>query len=459
MFQKMLDWLRQLFDRFAKNGETVVPDVLISSPMSGNIELWTRMYENNAPWLNDDTHSFGIPAAVASEFARLVTVEMRSTMSGSKRADYINSIYQDFLINIQRHVEYACAKGGAVFKPYISGNTVRVECVQADMFFPIEFDSSGNLTGAVFVEQITRKGRIYTRLELAQYADTTYSIKNKAFCSRTKDTLGTEVPLEDVAEWSDIQPETTIKNVEKPLFAYFRVPSANTVDAASPLGVSVYSRAVDLIEQADKVYSGLLWEFEGGEMAIDAAYDVLMTNPDGSPAMPKHKKRLFRSLNTSLQGKDFYQQFAPALRDGSYKNGLNIILRQIEFSCGLAYGTLSDVQTVEKTAEEVRASKERSYATVSNIQTALENALRQLIYAVDVLCTLYNLAPAGAIAQSYEWDDSLVADRRAEFAERMQLITACNEKPEYMLAWYYGITPEQAQERINSSTGDFWSGA
>lgn len=58
------------------------------------------------------------------------------------------------------------------------------------------------------------------------------------------------------------------------------MPEANTIEAHSPLGVSGYSRAVKLIKEADLQYSRMLWEFQGGELAIDIDRDALNTVED-----------------------------------------------------------------------------------------------------------------------------------------------------------------------------------
>ena len=167
------------------------------------------------------------------------------------------------------------------------------------------------------------------------------------------------------------------------------------MDRHSPLGVSVFSRAAPLILEADAQFARYIWEFEGSELAIDAAADYLKPGPDGAPRLPKGKTRLFRGHDTRDQ--DFYAVFSPAIRDESIRRGFNTILQRIEFACGLAYGTISDPQTVEKTAEEVRTSKARTYATVKSIQRSVENALRDLAYSVDTLATLYGYAPQGGV--------------------------------------------------------------
>ena len=125
----------------------------------------------------------------------------------------------------------------------------------------------------------------------------------------------------------------------------------------------------------------------------------------------------------------------------------------IEFNSGLAYGTLSDVQAVDKTAEEIKASKQRSYTTVATIQQALEDALCHLVYAMDVLTTLYGLAPAGDYEMSFKWDDSIVSDRDKEREQdRQDVIDGVSPKWEYRMK-YYGETEEQARRIVDEANG------
>ena len=166
----------------------------------------------------------------------------------------------------------------------------------ADRFFPTQFNSIGEVTAAVFTEGITIGKQVYTRLEYHKHENTTYYISNKVFVKQdlnNVEVLGKEVPLSAVPEWTDIQEQTVIQNVKMPLFSYFKIPNANNIDDTSPLGVSVYSRAVDDIRNANEQWTRLLWEFEGSELAIDADITLFKKNKNGEFELPKGKERLF----------------------------------------------------------------------------------------------------------------------------------------------------------------------
>ena len=103
---------------------------------------------------------------------------------------------------------------------------------------------------------------------------------------------------------------------------------------------------------------------------------------------------------------------------------------------------------IEKTATEIKSSKQRSYATVSKMQESLQNALENLIYAMDVLTTLYNLAPQGNYVVSFNWDDSLIVDTEREQTLQMQEVSAGLRSKIRYIMFRYGLTDEQAREEL-----------
>ena len=452
MFEKLLKWIRNMLGTYFEESKAPATDIIISSSMEAKLSEWARMYEGQKE-KKSTVNPIGLAASICAEFARLVTMECVIAVTGSPRADYIAQ--QINRIDLTPCTELACAFGGLVFKPFVSDNSVVIDIVQGDCFYPTAFDSTGSLTGAIFADQIIRNKKVYTRLEKHDYINGSHRIENIAFESSSSASIGSEISLESIPEWTDIAPFLEIPDCDRPLFSYFKMPFQNTIDRHSPLGVSVFSRAEQLIRDADEQYGRYLWEFEGGELAVDAAADYLMTTAEGTPVLPKGKGRLFRGLTTRDQ--NFYHIFAPALRDESLKRGFNTILQRIEFQCGLAYGTLSDPTTVEKTAEEIRTSKARSYNTVKSIQKKLESALSDLIYAVDKLATVYSLAPAGEYRTAFDWDDSILNDPEAVRARFERLMIAGKFPLWRYLVEFEGYTEDEAkaiQSESSSLVGD-----
>lgn len=413
--------------------------------MTDKIMLWADMYENNAPWIVDEVTGLNLPAAIAAEFARLVTIEIDTFISGSERAGYLNSIYEEVIDKVRNFTEIACAKGAIVLKPYVKNGSISIDYIHPEDFLPIEFDGNGKITAAAFCDRIYKKDKVYTRVEEHRLSEK-YSISNRAFVSATTSELGREISLHDVEEWSEIEPYTEISGIKKPLFAYFKMPFSNVFDTDSPIGVSVYARAVDLIKDADMQYARMLWEFESGKRALFIDESALTRDKLGRKIIPD--SRLYRMLST--EDDTLFKDWTPTLRFNDINDGLNRILRGIEFNTGLAYGTISDAGQFERTAEEIRASMQRSYAMVSDIQRALKNALKELVEAMDIWCSIYGLAPEGEYSISFDFDDSIIADRTIEFGEKMRILNAGIMMPWEFRMWYFGEDEECAKRAVSA---------
>ena len=224
MIKEMIERIRQVIRKMLgkeKIKDAIGVDVAVSDKMANGIDLWSKMYNDRPPWKKKDTKLCSLPAAIAGEFARLVTLELKTEITGN---DFINEEYQTVINDIRKYTEYACAKGGLAMKPYVSEGHIEVDMTQADRFFPTQFNSRGEVTAAVFTEAITAGKQVYTRLEYHRHENTTYYINNKAFVKQDLDNvevLGKEVPLSSVPEWADIQEQTVIQNVKMPFVCIF----------------------------------------------------------------------------------------------------------------------------------------------------------------------------------------------------------------------------------------------
>lgn len=343
--------------------------------------------------------------------------------------------------------------------------TIEFDFIQADSFYPLAFNVAGEITEAAFLDVRVEKDAIYRRLEYHKWEKSTLTVINKAYKSSNVEQnltskgvvdLGKEIPLTEVPEWSSLQEKTVVAPVSKPLFAYFKMPEANTIDMTSPLGVSGFSRAVHLIKDADMQYSRLLWEFEAGEMAIDIDRDALnfVTQGEGrdgkkfgKSTLGSTQQRLFRKVDLGNEG-DFFNVFAPALRDASLVQGLNTILMRIEDVTGLSRGTLSDAAAEARTATELKILKQRSYQTNADIQQAIEDALRDVVYAMNAYCDLYEITPPGEYDVNFEWDDSIIVDVDMELNKRMTLLQNGLTSKLELRMWYFGETERQAREAL-----------
>ena len=408
MFQKFLNFIKGAINKMFSTNDIAKDfniDISSNDEVLNLIELCSNIFNNKAPWLSKEVKSLNVAKTICEKVAKAVTIEFKTQVEDEE----INKIYQRFIKNIRTNTEYALAKGGMFFKPFYSNGKIKITCIQGDKFIPVKFDSTGELLSAIFIDQIIKGNTVYTRLEYQELKNTTLIIKNKAYKgNRNTSTLGKQINLSQVEEWVEIQEETQIENVSALIGGYFKIPTANTVDNTSLAGVPIFANAIETLEEIDKQFSRILWEYEGSELAIDVDTTAFKKDKNGEYDLPKGKKRLYRMLDSGDE--TTWNVFSPPIRDTALFNGLNELLRQAESQCELSFGIISKETNIAKTATEINSSKQDYYVTVSDIQGALQTALEDLIYGIDVLMTLYKIPHKTNPKSSYEWDDSIVVD-------------------------------------------------
>lgn len=472
MFTKLLNFIRQVVRKILpyRDIETVERvETPLSNEMANALDDWYNMYLNKAEWLKPDTvKSLNLPAFICSELSRQIVLEMKWNITGkgkdgdtktdtgenimNPRAEFLKAEFEKCITVLRQKLEQGCAAGGMTVKPYPKDGHIYFDWTMDWSLYPIAFDDDGNLSDVIFRDTYTEGKTIYTRLERHVVEGDNVKITQRAFKSNMRDAIGVEVNLSEVSQWSQLEPEATVKNSGGQMFGWFKVATANSIDVDSPMGASCFCKARDTIKEADLQYSRLLWEYEGSELAIDVDPTVLRPKKTegGGLEMPKLNQRLFRAVDADKGDRDLYNVFSPTIRDAALVNGLNQLLMRIEDQCGLARGTISDANTEARTATELRIVKQRSYATVADNQKALENCLKDVIRAMDVYATIYNLAPEGEYDVSFEWDDSIITDTEQQMNERMMLLNSGLISKAEFREWYFGETKEQAVAAVEA---------
>lgn len=420
--------------------QIVGKDITLSDKMLDAINEWKQMLNGQADWLTDNIVSLGIEEGVCREFADCALVEMETSVSNER----LDKIYQRNIASLNENLQEGLALGSFVLKP-LGG--IAAEFVSADKIIPISFGDDGKPIDIAFLT-VKKVGDVdyFTRFERHYFTNGNLTIENKCFHSQTANDIGLPCSLEAVEEWGNIDPgPITYPGMNRMDFGYYRNPIKNKVDG-SACGISIYESAVDLIRKADIQGARLDWEYESGERAIHVDNKAL--KPDKSTGrfgMARLSKRLYRGLNLEV-GKDqeLLKEYSPEMRDEAFKRGLEEYKREIEFSVGLAYGDLSDVQEVAKTATEIKASKNRKYNRVTAIQNNLYDCLEDFVAGL----AFYNSMLNSGYEFSCKFNDSILTDEEAERQQdRQDVSMGAMTLVEYRAKWY-NETEEEAAKKI-----------
>lgn len=410
--------------------------------MRENGRRWLDIYRGDAPWLKEGETSLKLAAAIASELARLTTLELTISPGDGKRSALMSEILGALLPRIRVYTEYACALGGVMLKPCLWHGKINISCLLPTDFDILSFDGSGGISSAVFYDRRTIKGKRYIRCERHIIGEHGYEILNSAYIAEPGHP-DKPVALAEVPAWREISERVKIDRLNRPLFAYFSMPCGNAELPGSHIGASVFASAERLLGEADRQFGRLLWEYEGGELAVDASSDMFLLDRSGEPILPKGKERLFRAnaIDSAAAPGELFNIFSPELRDVSLINGLNRIIMLIEDAVGLSRGTFSDPAQVAKTATEIRFMRQRTYSTVRDIKNSLSCALDELRHAVDAMLTLYGLAPVGDSEVRVHFDDSIIVDAESVRERDMKEVSlGLMSVEEFRMKWQDGAS-------------------
>ena len=434
MFEGVRHWWKGVVGRmfgYTEMKRIAGTDVTLSQTMITAINRWKNMISGNAEWLDSDSGIISLRSEVGicREFSDIAIGEMEAKVDNN---DFLNNALQLAVRDLNENLQDGLALGSFILKP-LGGD--KSEFVSADKFVPVSFADNGMPNDVMFLtRKRTGESSWYTKVERHRFnADGNLVIENKCYHSSAESNIGLPCGLNAVPEWANIEPgPITYPGMKKNDYGYFRVPLKNRVDG-SACGVSIYAEAEELIRNADIQFGRLDWEYNSGERAVHVDERALRHKGGGKVSVPHGKQRLYRGLNLEQNSGELYKEYSPAMRDEAYIRGLEKAYRSIEFVVELAYGDLSDASEVDKTATEVRASKQRKYNRVNSIQANLRDCLADFVDALafwnDVYTTNYEF--------SCVFNNSILTDEETEREQgRKNVAMGVMSLVQYRMKWY-----------------------
>lgn len=381
-------------------------DLIESYDMDKALKLWNDVSVGKPPWLNPDDgiNTINFAKFIADTRGKLTTLDIGIAASGSARADYLQTVIDSLLQRLPEKICEADRLGGLMIK--FNGKSW-------DYILPGEFgvtakNGDGDIVGAIFATHTSQAGSSYTRLEYHRFENGTYAITNKAFRNTTTSqnitALGTPVPLDTVEAWAGIQEDVYIANIDKPLFAYFRIPGANTIDKYSPLGMSIFSNAITELKALDIAISRKDAEIEDSKHVTFVGQTVIRTLENKGLRLPRFVRGMGVGIDDSGNS-SITEHVATLLTDSRIKD-INFNLSLIGVKCGFSPGMfVLDGQKGAVTATQVEADDRDTIQTIKTDRDALQAAIEQAIYGADVMATLYDVAPMGEYELAFSFGD------------------------------------------------------
>lgn len=367
--------------------------------------------DNNQKYASDyeriDEINFN--AIFSNKLANYVINDSNMDVTGENaRVDLLNKTGKSMWKKAKKMTSMSFGYGGVIIVPYVKGGKIYYNLVPQNRITIDETDGE-LITGAtVLAEKKVIGGTLNSKVYMRW---TNYQVKNGniTITQQFSDEKGNKIPAPEF--WANIQETQVITGVDRVLFGYLKSP-VNNRSVSDIYGVPITYGCESTIAEIKDTLEQIAREYELKQAFVGA--DATMFN--GKDALPTNG--LFKKIDSGDDS--FFEEFSPAIRDSSYYARLQELYQRLEKEVGTSKGILSEVQTQNATATEIKRSMYDTFTLVDDMRSNIEKAMDDFFYACNVLANAYNLSPQGEYELTFDWSYSLIEDPQQEFSQMMQ---------------------------------------
>lgn len=356
-----------------------------------------------AKYENDKDINF--TAIFANKLANYTISDSNIDIAGdNKRAELLKKIIKKLKKKLKKAISRCLGSGGVLVVPYVSNSKLYFNIISQSRLSINKMVGDDIVDCTVMAEHIIKDREHYFRW-------TDYTLKNGNLYIKYRATHDdTPIEMSVIPEWANIQ-DISITNVDRMPFMYVKSPVDSRKEAET-YGVPItfgcdkqIDRIMKDLEQIDREY-GLKEAFVGADVKMFKGDDALPTNG------------LYKKINAGDD--DFWEVFDPAFRDTSLYNKLMNDFALLEKQVGTSKGIITEVQTTNATATEIKKMLKETFDMVDDIRDSLEDGLNDFLYACDVLANYFNLTPQGDYELVTDWSYDLLEDTTATYNQLVQ---------------------------------------
>lgn len=313
----------------------------------------------------------------------------------------------------------------------------------AKAIIPISY-KNGIIKECAFLSKFYKEGKVHYNLSCHVIGeDGYYHIHN--FTSTDKfDFTRLNAELEDGLNTESI----------KPFFFIIKPIKANNIDLDSPMGISVYSEAVDIVLTSDFIYDSMKQDILTGQRIILMDKSLLGIDETGKPIPPQDFKKWcmqFIGDEGAVDIEKVIKEFSPDLHSEELCTALQNNLDLLSMRCGLGSNYYKFDRASGVTATEYIGTQQDLVRNARVNNTALVETMTLLIQQIIWIGanTLGYDIPADAKV-TITIPDGIIIDEKAEKEQdRQDVRDGLMSRAEYRAKWY-GETPEVAAESVKT---------
>ena len=319
------------------------------------------------------------------------------------RVDLLDKTGQSMWKKAKKITAMAFGYGGVILVPYVKGGKIYYNIVPQSRLTIDETDGE-LITGATVLAE---RKVVTTPSNQKEYLRwTNYQIKNGnlTILQQFSDGKGNKIPAPDF--WKDIQEIRTITNVDRVPFGFIKSP-INNRKSNDKYGVPICYGCDATILEIKVTMKQMIREYELKEAFVGA--DVTLFGENNNLT----KNGLFKKIDSGRD--DFFEVFDPQFRD--YTTRLQELYKRLEHEVGTSYGILSEVNSVNATATEIKHAMYDTFTICDDMRSNIEKGLEDFFYACNVLAHAFNLSPQGEYSLDFDWSYSLLEDTQTEWSQ------------------------------------------
>jgi len=391
VFQKFIMWIFRLFNIQSQTTQKEVEDN----------QKYAVEYER--------IDEINFNSIFSNKLANYVINDSNVNITGeNSRVELLDKTTQSMWKKAKKITSMGFGYGGVILVPYVKSGKIYYNIVSQSRVTIDEVEGE-NIIGATIIadKRTVNRGignsKTYYRL-------TNYRVRNGniEITQKFTDENGHEVAVPDF--WKNIELKKVITGVDRALFGYIKSP-INNRKTDDKYGVPITYGCDSTIAEIKETMKQLYREYKLKEAFVGA--DSTMFN--GKDSLPLNG--LFKKVDAGDD--NFFEVFDPAFRP--FTERLQELFRRLEHEIGTSAGILSEVNTANATATEIKRSMYDTFTIVDDMRSNIEKGIEDFLYSANVLANAYNLTPQGDYEVSFDWDYSLLEDSQETFS---QLITA-----------------------------------
>ena len=353
----------------------------------------------------EDIGDINFTAIFANKLANYTVSDSNIDVVGdSPRAILLNDVLKRLKKQLKKAVSRDLGTGGVLVIPYVARNKIYFNILSQNRFIINKRIGEDIIDCTVMAEHIVKDDEHYYRWADYTLQDGNLYIRYHATNEDTK------IDMKSIVEWANIE-DMAISNVEKMPFMYIKSPADNRHEN-SDYGVPITFGCKKQINKIMHTLEQIEREFDLKEVFVGA--DVTMFNGDN--ALPTNG--LYKKVNAGDD--EFWEVFDPEFRSEPLFNKLMNQCAMLEKQVGTSKGILTDVETSNATATEIKKMLKDTFDLVDDIRSSLEDGINDFISACDVLANYYNLTPQGEYEVTYDWSYDLLEDPASTFSQLIQ---------------------------------------